>query len=229
MDKYTFAAIVPMYNRAKVVLETLDSIADQTVPPTVLVVVDDGSDDGSAESVERWIERRSPNFPVNILRRERGGAPAAINAGIEAAGDCQLVGILDSDDLWPTDYIDQMTAAFYGDNDKLVAATCDKNIVDYPSKKVTRATFKSIPTNATKWLFQNGSAGPSNTIYRMSAFRETGGFNPDIRTGYDLNFMLRLSLRGQWTHVPGPLATYRHNYAQMLGDVPPLSHSYNDR
>ena len=58
MARPTIAAIVPVYNRPGVVLEALDSIAWQSVPPTKLIVVDDGSTDDTAERVARWLGAR---------------------------------------------------------------------------------------------------------------------------------------------------------------------------
>ena len=64
MSSADFAVVVPVYNRTTTVLEALDSIAAQSLPPGKVLVVDDGSTDGTARSVHDWIEK-SPQGRVH--------------------------------------------------------------------------------------------------------------------------------------------------------------------
>lgn len=228
MPVLKFAAIVPVYQRPTVVLEALNSVAAQKTPPDRLVIVDDGSGDGTVENVEHWIAEHGGRCGAELVRVDHGGAPGAVNAGVERAGDCEVMGILDSDDLWPPEYIAAMTAAMAEDAEA-VAGTCDKVSITYPGERREMVRFDSIPRDATEWIFRHGSTGPSNTVFRVAAFRAIGGFNPAIRTGYDLDLMLRISTRGAWRHVPGPIVTYRDGYAGHCGEAGPLSHQYPDR
>lgn len=224
----TLTAIVPVYNRPTVVLEALDSIAAQATPPDRLVVVDDGSDDGTVANVRRWLEEHGERCGGELIEVDHGGAPRAINAGVERACDCQVMGILDSDDLWPPDYVQAMKRAMAEDADA-VAATCDKVSISYPGERREMVRLDSIPPDATEWIFRHGAAGQSNTVFRVETVRAIGGFNPETRTGSDLDLMLRLSVHGRWRHVPGPVVTYRDGYARHKGEAGPLSHQYPDR
>ncbi len=85
------SAIVPVYNGERFLGEALDSILDQDYAPLEVIVVDDGSTDGSLAVAE--------SRDVRIIRRERGGPGAARNAGVEAAGG-DLLAFLDQDDAW---------------------------------------------------------------------------------------------------------------------------------
>lgn len=228
MPALRFAAIVPVYQRPTVVLEALESVAAQVTLPDRLIVVDDGSGDGTVENVQHWIAEHGGGCQAELVRVDHGGAPRAVNAGVERAVDCDLMGILDSDDLWPADYVRMMVDAMAADADA-VAGTCDKVSVTYPGEKRERIRFDGVPREATAWIFRHGSTGPSNTVFRVEAFRSVGGFNPEIRTGYDLDLMLRISTRGAWRHVPGPVVTYRDGYARHRGEAGPLSHQYPDR
>jgi glycosyltransferase involved in cell wall biosynthesis len=89
----TISVVVPAWNAERYLGEALDSLLAQTRVPTEVLVIDDGSTDGTADVAEK----RGP--PVRCVRREHQGPAAARNAGIrEARGE--LLAFLDADDLW---------------------------------------------------------------------------------------------------------------------------------
>jgi len=91
------SAVVPCFNRRNYVGRAIDSIMRQTVPVDEILVVDDGSTDGTAELVESRY-----GTAVRMVRQANGGASAARRRGIlEARGD--WIAFLDSDDEWPPD------------------------------------------------------------------------------------------------------------------------------
>lgn len=97
--------VVPVIDRAITVRPTLDSIAAQTRSPSRLVVVDDGSTDDTPDAVERWIAERRPPFECEVIRQSHRGASAARNVGLERCGSEGFVAFLDSDDVWPSDFL----------------------------------------------------------------------------------------------------------------------------
>lgn len=87
------SVVIPVFNGAAYVAQAIDSVLDQTVPPTEVVVVDDGSSDSTAEVVQRYQPR------VLYRRQANQGPGAARNLGIrESKGE--FLAFLDSDDLW---------------------------------------------------------------------------------------------------------------------------------
>lgn len=87
------SAIIPLYNTRDYICEAIDSILAQTRPADEVIVVDDGSTDGSAQLVERY------GSTIRLLRQAHAGSAAAINRGLAAAsGD--TIAFLDADDLW---------------------------------------------------------------------------------------------------------------------------------
>ncbi|MCS4044604.1 hypothetical protein GGQ00_003064 [Salinibacter ruber] len=93
------SVIVPTYNRADLLPQTLESVRKQTYRPIELVVVDDGSTDETLAVLHRWKEAHEGNgLSVRILTQENSGAPAARNRGlVESRGE--YIQYLDSDDL----------------------------------------------------------------------------------------------------------------------------------
>ena len=93
------SVVCPVYNSRSFVSETLDSVICQTVQPFELLIVDDGSVDGSAEFIEEYLGKNNIDFFWQVIRLKHEGPGAARNAGIRAAkGD--WIAFLDSDDRW---------------------------------------------------------------------------------------------------------------------------------
>jgi len=89
----TISAVVAAYQAEEWIAEALEAILGQTRPPDEVIVVDDGSTDGTAEVLERFADR------VKIVRRANGGCPAAFNTAFShATGD--FVALCGSDDVW---------------------------------------------------------------------------------------------------------------------------------
>jgi glycosyltransferase involved in cell wall biosynthesis len=105
MDKPTISCIVPVYNGERFLAEALESILGQTYQNLEVIVVDDGSTDGT-ESVARQFRRR-----IRHHRQANAGAPAARDEGIRiSTGD--MVAFLDADDLWHPEKLDRQWARF---------------------------------------------------------------------------------------------------------------------
>ena len=92
--KPSVSVIMPTFNRAGLIAESLRSLFEQTYPISEILVVDDGSTDNTSEVVAEFADR------VRYVKRENGGKNAAINTGLtKVSGD--LVWIMDDDDLAP--------------------------------------------------------------------------------------------------------------------------------
>ena len=103
------SVIVPVFNRAGSIPRALESVAAQTFQDYEIIVVDDGSTDGSADVVERLGLAR-----VRLIRSPQNrGAAAARNIGISAASG-QWIAFLDSDDFWAPDKLAHQLAALEG-------------------------------------------------------------------------------------------------------------------
>jgi glycosyltransferase involved in cell wall biosynthesis len=99
------SCVAPVYNGQRFLAEALDSIFAQTYRPIEVIVVDDGSTDGTADVAARYPQ------PIRYIRQENRGSPAARNAGIRAAaGD--FLAFLDADDLWPAEKLAVQMARF---------------------------------------------------------------------------------------------------------------------
>lgn len=93
MTSPLISCIVPVYNGERFVAEAIDSIISQTYAPIEVVVVNDGSTDGTAEVLGRYGDR------IRVIHQENAGQATARNVGLEASTG-PLVAFLDADDLW---------------------------------------------------------------------------------------------------------------------------------
>ena len=95
------SVVIPLYNKASTIYTTLISVLAQSVRPREVIVIDDGSTDGSAEIVEQMIVEEPY---VRLVRQANAGVSAARNRAIEMAHG-EWVALLDGDDIWSPEYL----------------------------------------------------------------------------------------------------------------------------
>lgn len=100
------SVVIPLYNKAQSVRKTLDSVLAQTYQDFEIVIVDDGSTDGSADVAEDFLQasRLSP-FAFRLIRKSNGGVSSARNRGIQEA-KYRYIAFLDADDYWEPTYLE---------------------------------------------------------------------------------------------------------------------------
>jgi glycosyltransferase involved in cell wall biosynthesis len=192
------AVIVPVFNRRGLVLKTLDGVLAQTCLPGQLIIVDDGSTDGGGAAIKAWMERQQTPTRIVFQTQANRGVSAARNAGFELAGHVTYVSFLDSDDVWPTDFLSRTQAALRA-FDSAVAASCDRKFAGVEGP----AEVSDLNQISTRWLLVNGSGIGSGTLFRAAAVRACGRYDESIRSGADLKLFLEISLSGSWIHVSG--------------------------
>ncbi|MDX1944245.1 MAG: glycosyltransferase family A protein [Pirellulaceae bacterium] len=208
--------VVPVYNRAQTVLETLDSVAGQNSAPTGLIVVDDGSTDNSADDVQAWLRAHASVSQSLLIRSKNRGAGAARNLGLQHV-TTPWVAFLDSDDLWPADFLARAQQVL-ASSSELVAATADRRYIDTSGSTISLSSTKGIAANAIQWLFENDGGIASASVMRTDVVRRLGGFSEVLPTGEDSILFHPLSLAGPWRHIPGEPVTYRVGIAASRGE-----------
>jgi len=99
-----FAAVIPTYQREATVVRAIESVLAQTVAPSEVIVVDDGSTDGTSERLREFGDL------VNIVVQPQSGSAAARNRGVTEAS-AEWIAFLDSDDRWEPDHLERITEA----------------------------------------------------------------------------------------------------------------------
>lgn len=209
--------VIAVRNRPTLVLEALGSVAAQSRLPERLVVVDDGSTDGTAAAVRAWLATHArPGW--QLLERAHAGAAAARNAGSERAGDVDALAFLDSDDLWPPDFLARACEALAADP-RRVGVTADRAIADVAAGSTRLDPLAGFVRDPVGWLVRLGAGFGSCALLRASAVAQAGGWPERAPTGHDGMLFLRMSQVGPWGHVPGAPCTMRRHHAGTRGEA----------
>lgn len=196
------SVVIPTYNRSTALLRTLDALAAQSVPPLEVIIVDDGSNDGTAAAVEQWLARRDCRATVQLVCQSNAGPGAARNRGLAAArGD--LVLFLGDDTTPAVDLLAQHLRAHWELGEPV--AVVGYTEWDRARMKVTRF-LEHVNLNGEQFaygLFADGDDLPYTCLYtsNLSVPRALLGeqpFDPAFRRAAweDAELGYRLSLRG---------------------------------
>lgn len=218
-DDQSVSVVIPCYNGMPYLVQSLDSAVAQTHRPCEVLVVDDGSRDDSADTVNRYIAEH-PEAGVRLIRQPNAGEPAARNTGIRAATG-RWVAQLDTDDWWEPRKLElQLRAAddpaLGGGPECVMVHTAV--IGHLPDGSINHPGDR--PTNprtgwATAALLQPGSIGHPSIMVRRDALETIGGYDPTYKQACDIDLYFRLSVVGTFAFVPVPLLHYRYHAGQM--------------
>jgi glycosyltransferase involved in cell wall biosynthesis len=228
MKSASIVTIIPFFNRRHTIIRALESVKAQTLQSQQLMVVDDGSTDGGPELVEQWIaqNRNRVNCRLHLQAKSGAGAAAARNSGLKLADPSTFVAFHDSDDVWPTDFL-QRTHDLLAAQSRAIAASCDRMFVYTDGVPSVLHDSSQLAVNASLWLLEHGAGLASATLFRRDTIDRLGHF-PLIAAGEDAALFLPLSLEGPWLYAPGePIAFYR-GLAERLGDAKNLTDEFND-
>lgn len=187
----TISVVIPCYNRAHLVGDAIRSALAQTVQPSEIIVVDDGSKDGS--------EAIASGFSgVRCLRQTNAGPSAARNAGIQAAtGD--WVAFLDSDDLWPPTRLSSQLALLEAHPDLVfIFGREAKFSVGCTPVKVNDGHAQPTGRLADPFgqMMRDVNIPTSGVLVRRDALLAAGGFDNSLRLCEDCDLWMRLALAG---------------------------------
>ena len=208
------SVIIPLYNKAPYIRKALESVFAQTFKDWELIVVDDGSTDGSATICEKFIKEASQTIhnTLYIIHQTNSGVSAARNNGV-AASHGEFVCFLDADDWWEPTYLVRM-AQLIEDYPEAGLYAC--NYVYYKPGKTHVAL--NIPTGYISYpkAYYESGAMPVTSITAVmprAVFDEMGGFPVGIKLGED--FLLWAK-----TAVHYPVAFLNEALAWSNNDVP---------
>jgi glycosyltransferase involved in cell wall biosynthesis len=191
MARPRVSVVVPTFNRRDLVIKAIDSIRAQTLPVEEIIVVDDGSTDGTQDALEGRF-----GAAVTYVRQANAGVSAARNRGIALARG-QYVSFLDSDDEWlPEKTLRQ--AQWLDEHPDFAMVLCDVMRVTregQPIDVMRRREFIPEDGMVLRWVLRNPSLVPASIMLRREALEEVGGFNPSLRTAEDIDFHLRVAAR----------------------------------
>ena len=166
----TISVIIPTYQRGELLRDAIASVEAQTYRDFELIVIDDGSTDGTGEILES-LDTRGLRF--HYRWRPNRGVAAARNVGLELARG-EIIAFLDSDDLWLTDHLDVVVEVFRRQPEAVLVSTCPEFILAGRQQSADAA----LMDYRSAGLLGAGRVGfPSCIAVRAEAIRQAGGFD----------------------------------------------------
>lgn len=204
------SVIIPTYNRKDYVQEAIDSVLAQTYTDYEIIVVDDGSTDGTGEALQaRYGDR------IRYVWQENQGESVARNRGIEMAQG-EFIATLDSDDLWLPRKLEKQVAHLM-EHVETGAVICQGQAIDeqghiLPDVEVLGARTTAEDLTLDALLSINTISAPSTMLVgRRSVFMSSGGYDPAIRYGEDWDFCIRLRAKAYIDQVAEVLCLIRYH------------------
>jgi glycosyltransferase involved in cell wall biosynthesis len=207
------SVIIPTYNRCAMLLEAIDSVRAQSIREFELIVIDDGSTDGSAEHFKGIAKT------VRIERIEHRGPAAARNRGV-ALARAPLIAFLDSDDLWAPTKLERQLVFMHDNPDCAISQTSEIWIRN--GRRVNpglrhRKRGGDIFIDSLRTCLISMSA----TIMRTELFRSLSGFDEIMMAAEDYDLWLRILIDHEAGLLDEPLVTRRGGHPDQTSATTP--------
>ncbi len=207
------SVVLPTFNRASTVLGAVESVFRQTFSDIEVIVVDDGSQDGTADVLSRIDD---PRLRVEVLTRNVG-AGGARNVGIGLAR-APWVAFQDSDDEWLPSKLERQMAQLANAGPSYVASYCGMAVVgglDGPNtgrmnlRYVPDAGLTGLDGDILSVILRESFVSTQTLVARRDALMQVGGFDPNLPALEDWELVLRLAQQGLFAFVDDPLVMQR--------------------
>jgi glycosyltransferase involved in cell wall biosynthesis len=219
MKKGLVSVVIPNYNYAHYLRETIDSVLAQTYPHIEVIVVDDGSTDASKDILAGYGDN------IRTVFQQNQGVSAARNNGA-AESNGEFISFLDADDAWLSTKIEKQVRAF--DNDEtlgLVHVGVVEVDADGNSLVERLEGVEGQVSSILLMLKREGVlGGGSGLMVPRHVFDEVGGFDLRLSTSADWDLFYRISESYDVAFVPEVLLRYRVHGSNMHGNVEVMEH-----
>ena len=211
----SITVVIPLYNHAAFVGAALASVAAQTLQPGRVVVVDDGSSDGSAE-VARNFARAHPEVPLRLIEQANAGAHVALNRAIAEAGEVDFISILNSDDTYEPGRLARC-AAFLQEHPAAVVVCTGMTLMDArgellpaenPKVRRLRRVWADASRDPAAWLGEQNFTKTTSNYFVRADYARRHPFR-DYRYAHDYFFASQAAWEDRLGVIAEPLLRYR--------------------
>ncbi|TXD83340.1 glycosyltransferase family 2 protein [Subsaximicrobium wynnwilliamsii] len=188
-----FSIVIPLYNKANEISQTLESVFKQTLKEFEIIIVNDGSTDNSLLEVQKFEDKR-----ISIFTTENKGVSHARNFGIEKA-KAPLIAFLDADDLWYPHHLENLKQLYQTyPNCGMYCKAYEKS---YLGRHIVAAKFNGLESDFEGIVpdyFENSLidaiAWTSATAIPKIVFKTYGVFDTNLKSGQDTDLWMRVAL-----------------------------------
>ena len=203
MTDRSISCIVPTYNAERYLAQTIDSILAQTLPPDELIIIDDGSSDGTADIIKSY------NDKIRYVYQDNQGPAASRNLGVQMGG-AEFVSFLDQDDLWHAEKLQQQMACFDEDSD---LDLCITHVQLFWSDDLQHEQnfYRDLPRGNTVPGYAT-----TTLLTRRQTFEQVGQLNTDLWFSDATDWFMRAEEMGLKLHVLPDALVYHRMHKQNL-------------
>ena len=209
----TISVVIPAYNAARTILETVVSVQKQTFSDFELIVINDGSTDRTLELLNTIQDHR-----LKVFSYENGGLPVARNRGISHATG-EFITFIDADDLWTPDKLELQLEALQKHPEAGVAYSWTLSMDEKGEKFYPGISVSCEGDVYRQLLVSNFIASGSNAMLRRQAIESAGEFDPTLKSAEDWDYWLRVAPHWSFVVVPKPQIFYRQSSNTMSSKV----------
>ena len=208
MARHKISVVIPVFNGAPFVLRAIASVTAQSLPAAELLVVDDGSTDGTV------VVLREIDGLIRLGDDRNRGQAAALNRGV-AASRGELIAFLDADDVWMPDKLERQAAALDGDPHLEAVFGHARERVDISDPRLVPRDGRVLPARL-----------PSALLIRRHAFERVGPFDETLRIGAPVDWYARAQTCGLRERLLPDVVYERHIHGGNLGLSPGAAGAY---
>ena len=178
------SVVIPTYNRVELLKRSIDSVINQTIKPSEIIIVDDGSNDGTEAMVKKKYDS------LKLIKQKNKGASAARNSGIKASSG-EWICFLDSDDEWKNDKLEKQITAVVNNSDYKFFHSNEIWIKN--GKRINqKKKHKKYGGDIFKKCLDMCRISPSSVLIDKNIFEEIGFFNENLVVCEDYELWLRI-------------------------------------
>lgn len=205
----TVSVIIPVYNGQKTIKQTIDSVLNQTFPLTEVIIINDGSTDGTLAIVQNISDSR-----LKVFSFTNSGLSTSRNRGLSYASG-KYISFIDADDIWTPDKIELQFNALQGNIQASVAYSWT-DYINADGKFVKSGRHPTANGDIYhKLLIYNILENGSNPLIRREALTTVGNFDESLTAAEDWDMWLRLASQYEFVVVPQVQILYRVSIDSM--------------
>lgn len=192
------SVIIPMYNSQYTIIDSLESIKNQTAFDMILeiIIVNDGSTDNSLEVVKEYA-KNNKDMPIYLIDKPNGGVSTARNTGMKIAKG-KYIALLDSDDIWISNKIEiQMKVMIDNPNIDFLGAAVNDRPLKIIFKKIDFLYKANIKDICIKCFPQT-----STVIFKKDIIQQVGFYNENQKYAEDGNYYLKICSKFNYYYLP---------------------------
>jgi len=214
--------VIPVYNQAQYVHQSIDSVLGQTARDFETIVVDDGRLDHTTNVIASYGAR------IRTIRKPNGGGASALNAGIKMARG-EWIAWLSADDVWdPAKLALQMNVA--AGSTAIALVYTDFIYIDEMGREIRRHHAADLRGRRRRLarLVRDNYINGSTVIFRKEVLEDVGMLDERDRYSPDFDLWFRIAARHELAHVPMPLVKYRLHAGQSSAHTLAMQRAHDD-